>query len=295
MEKVIDLEDRIPSFRQRRKRRTNLKFIIITTIFILLLLFLLYLQSSYSKIQTITVEGDKLEQQQFYIEQAEIALGQSMWSFKTKEVEEKLLQLEWLDEVDIKRDLFTSVTISLTEFEKVAYINKGEQYFPMLENGYIYENVNEQQTIDAPVFTQFEDQQLRNRLLKEMAKIDASILALISQVNAVPTDSDPYAITLYMNDGYEIRADLTTLADKINYYPSIIAQIESAQQSEKGIIDIEVGTYYQSFGNEYGDALPLILDEQQPAQIEQESNEQEPVEDELQLEPINGQPTSEGA
>lgn len=51
-----------------------------------------------------------------------------------------------------------------------------------------------------------------------------------------------------MNDGYEVRAVIPTLADKLNYYPSIVAQIANL---EKGVIDIEVGSYYRPFNDEY--------------------------------------------
>ena len=119
MEKVIDLEDRIPTLRQRRKRRTNFKFIILTTIFALVLLFLLYLQSSYSKIQTITIEGDKIEQQDFYIEQAGFAIGDSIWSFKPHQVGEKIEELEWVREVEVKRHLLKNKT-TISRFLKTA-------------------------------------------------------------------------------------------------------------------------------------------------------------------------------
>lgn len=256
MEKVIDLEDRIPSFRERRKRRTNFKFILLTTVFVLVLFFLLYLQSSYSKVQKIVVEGAVLEQQQFYIDESQISLDQSMWGFTIKDVEQQLQQLDWVESVNVKRKLLTTVTIDIKEYKKIAFLSQGDLYYPMLENGYIYKELSEQMSIDAPVLVEFNDEAMRKRLLKELPKIDESILMLISQINAVATENDPYAITLYMNDGYEIRADITTLAEKINYYPSIIAQIESADQPAKGIIDIEVGTYYQSYENEYG-AMPI--------------------------------------
>ena len=261
MEKVIDLEDRIPSFREKRKRRTNFKFILLTTIFVLVLLFLLYLQSSYSKVQTIVIEGNELETQQYYIDESQIAIGDSMWGFAVKDVEATLQELNFVSDAKVKRKLLTDVTITIKEYEKVAYLNEGSQYYPMLENGYIYKEGSLDTPIDAPVFMHFTDEGLRKRLLKEMPKIDHSILALISQINAIPTDNDPYAITLFMNDGYEVRADITTLADKIQYYPSIIAQIEGKEQSAKGVIDIEVGTYYQSFENEYG-AIPITVGEE---------------------------------
>ena len=100
------------------------------------------------------------------------------------------------------------------------------------------------------------------------------MLALISQINATPSTSDPYAITLFMNDGYEVRADITSLASKLNYYPSIIAQIENQQQFEKGIIDIEVGSYYRPYSDEYtainievtGGEQEVMEDEEQSSQ-----------------------------
>ena len=51
-----------------------------------------------------------------------------------------------------------------------------------------------------------------------------------------------------MNDGYEVRAVIQTLAEKLNYYPSIVAQIANL---EKGVIDLEVGSYYRPFNEEY--------------------------------------------
>lgn len=144
----------------------------------------------------------------------------------------------------------------------------------MLENGDIFKKPTAFAPIDAPLFLQFEDEKLRKRLLKELATLDSTVLALISQINATPTSSDPYSITLYMNDGYEVRAEITSLAEKLNYYPSIIAQIENTGEFEKGIIDIEVGSYYRSYNDEYTQ-INLNLEE-----IEEDSEEQEVLVDE---------------
>ena len=52
MEKVIDIEDRIPTLKARRRKRTNKKFSILLFLFISTLLIVLYFQSSYSHIQS---------------------------------------------------------------------------------------------------------------------------------------------------------------------------------------------------------------------------------------------------
>lgn len=292
MEKVIDLEERIPSFRERRKRRTNFKFTLLTTIFIIVLLFLLYLQSSISKVQKIVVEGHVLKDEQFYKDTSTIQLNNSMWGFSVKDVEKQLQQLDWVKEADVKRKLLTTITITIDEYQKVAYMNDGDVYYPTLENGYVFEEVVPNMPIDAPIFISFDDETLRKRLLKELRSIDESVLALISQINATPTKNDPYAVTIFMNDGYEIRGDLTTLAEKINYYPSIIAQIESEEQPAKGIIDIEVGTFYQSYEKEYGPAVP-IEELEQDSNTSTDSSEEPPTEQMPTEQPSSEEPSIE--
>ncbi|WP_431029394.1 cell division protein FtsQ/DivIB [Lysinibacillus sp. LZ02] len=251
MEKVIDLEDRIPTFRQKRRKRTNFKFILLTTIFLFLLLLLLYFQSPYSEVKTIDISGHTLVDRTYYEELSEIKLGDSMWGIDGKEIEAKMEALDWVKKVSVQRKWLTTVVIEIEEWKKVAYLAKDNTFYPMLENGVLYEEANELLPIDAPIFLAFNDEDLRKRLLKELAKLKPEVLALISQINATSSASDPYAITLFMNDGYEVRADITSLASKLNYYPSIIAQIENEEQFEKGIIDIEVGSYYRPYTEEY--------------------------------------------
>lgn len=249
--KVIDITERVPALQQRRKKRSNFKFITLTIIFLGIIGLLLYFQSSYSDIQKIELSGESIVEEPFYLEQSGLVLGESLWGFKVGDVEKALEQNEWVKEVKVKRKWLNVVQIHVAEWNKVAYIAKNGEFYPMLENGYILEQVSALEPIDAPIFLQFDDEALRKRLLKELAGLEPNILALISQINATPTKSDPYAVTLFMNDGYEVRAEITSLASKLNYYPSIIAQIEQADSFEKGIIDIEVGSYYRPFTEEY--------------------------------------------
>lgn len=274
MEKVIDLEDRIPTFREKRRKRTNFKFIFLTTLFLFLLLMLLYFQSPYSKVKTINVSGDELVAATYYEELSGVKVGDSMWGVKSDEIIKDIKSLDWVKSVSVTRKWLTTVNIEITEWQKVAYLAKDNTFYPMLENGVLFEGSNELLPIDAPVFLAFEDETLRKRLLKELSKLKPEVLALISQINATPSTSDPYAITLFMNDGYEVRADITSLASKLNHYPSIIAQIENQQQFEKGIIDIEVGTFYRPYSDEYTAInIKATVEEQEVMEGEEQSSQ----------------------
>lgn len=274
MEKIIDIEDRIPTLREKRRKRTNLKFIVLTTVFVLILVLLLYFQSSYSDIRKIEVSGNVIADKMYYQEQSTLKLNNSMWGFRKKDVEAALKESNWVKSVTVDRKLLTTVTIHVEEWQKVAYISKDNHFYPMLENGVILDKQSEAVPIDAPIFLSFEDEKLRKRLLKELGKLDKQVLALISQINATPTSTDPYSITLFMNDGYEVRAEITTLASKLNYYPSIIAQIESLDSYEKGIIDIEVGSYYRSYADEYTSLKIDTVGEEQEVETDEEGSAQ---------------------
>ena len=56
-------------------------------------------------------------------------------------------------------------------------------------------------------------------------------------------------LTVFMDDGYEVRAMISTFAEKMAYYPEITAQLHD---HEKGVIDMEVGTFFTPFSKVYG-------------------------------------------
>jgi len=275
MEKVIDITERVPAMKKRRKRRTNFKFIALITIFLLIILVLLYFQLPYSNIKKIDIEGAELRDEAYYLEQSGLRVESSLWDFKTSDVEQLLAKNEWIKSVDVKRKFLNDVEITIDEWKKVAYISKDGDFYPMLENGVVFSETDEVVPIDAPIFLKFDDESLRKKLLKQLAGLKPEVLSLISQINSNPSEADPYAITLFMNDGYEVRADANTLAEKLNYYPSIIAQIEHQEAFEKGIIDIEVGSYYRPFSDEYSLIDMSETESEEGGQAEQTNDEQQ--------------------
>lgn len=247
MDKVIDIEERIPSLRDRRKKRTNRKFVALLIIFLTLLAILLYSQSKYSEIQTITIKGAVLFNQESYQAASGLANGDSMWSFDTRTVAQKLEKLEWVEGASVKKNWLTGVEIELKEYVQMGYLDRGNSYQIVLSNNLALKQPVT--VIDGPIYSNFDDEKKRGKLIDQLTDIKPEVLQLISQIILDSEEQDADFVTLYMNDGNEVRGILSTLADKINYYPSVIAQLEKDQ---KGVIDMEVGIFFRSYADAYG-------------------------------------------
>ena len=84
---------------------------------------------------------------------------------------------EWIKSVQVKRKLLTTVEVTVEEWPKVAYISKNNAFYPMLENGYVLEQEKNEVPIDAPIFLQFDDEKLRKKIVKQLAKLNPEVLA----------------------------------------------------------------------------------------------------------------------
>ena len=136
----------------QRRKRTNIKFILLTSIFVFIIGLLLYFQTSYSDIKTIDIAGAEIVDESFYLKQSTLNKNDSMWSFKIADVEKAIEANDWVKSVQVKRKFINRVTVNVEEWQKVAYLSKDGIFYPMLENGVIFEKTSEMIPIDAPIF-----------------------------------------------------------------------------------------------------------------------------------------------
>ncbi|MBS7345682.1 MAG: cell division protein FtsQ/DivIB [Caryophanon sp.] len=285
-EKVIDLENRIPQLARRKRRRFIRQISFIALLIILLVLIIAYRQSDWSRIQTIEVIGADYKTVDYHVEQLPFHVGDSMW-FDVDDMEQAALENNWLKQVTIERDWLTHVVVTIEEYKHVGYVKRDEQYYPILENGEIVPEAMTSFVMDAPLLTNFKDDAYLTELLEQLAQLDDEVHALISQITYTPSNSDNSVVTLYMTDGYEVRALIYDFAAKVNYYPSIVKQLGDIDV--KGIIDLEVGSYFTSFDAEYGiridestymeEAEPQSEEAAEPQQQEDSSSDESSAEE----------------
>lgn len=273
LDKVIDIEERIPTLRERRKRRTNRKFFLLISIFLFTLTGLLYFQSDFSHISDIHVEGAVLTGEEAYIEKSGLKNGMSMWGFRTGTIEEKLLSNNQVKEVKVKRSWLNEISITIKEWDQLAFVEQDGSYLHLLENGTTFPVQNGDAVPDAPILSGFTKEDALKRMTKELMELPKEIFPLISQIHYTPNEEDPYSLQIFMNDGNEVRALIPSLSDKMKFYPSIVAQIPTGQH---GVIDLEVGSFFSPYQEVYGPDLPVEnTAEGEEAEVDEEQQENE--------------------
>lgn len=93
----------------------------------------------------------------------------------------------------------------------------------------------------------FEEDDVLKKMVKELGELPEEVQHLISEVNLDPKKTDQFHLILFMNDGYEVSATIRSFSEKMVHYPSIVSQLDP---SVKGIIDLEVGSYFRAYETE---------------------------------------------
>lgn len=250
-EKVISIEDRIPKLREKRKKRANRRLAFILFLFFLLMLSILYFQSPISRLDGMDVKGNRYVDRSAIVRASGLTEKTIVLNIDEEKVEKRILSLPEIKKATVKTVLPNHVEIRVVENERVGHLRKDGKTYVLLENGEFTDPSGQAPLSLGPLLDQFDDPEIIEKAARELEQMPDEIRNAISEIIYSPSKTDPYRIIAFMNDGMEIHATLKTFAEKMEYYPSLIKQLEPGQ---KGIIDIQVGMFFRSYesGNEEG-------------------------------------------
>lgn len=149
-----------------------------------------------------------------------------------------------IESIVFNRPDWKQLEINVVEHELVGLINQ-DGYHPVLNNGEVL-NVSSNQELanianDAlPELIGFDTSGKLKDVAQGLRQIEPEILAMMETVTNADDPNKPNAIEVKMKDGNIIRAIISTFAQKVQYYPSILSQLEG----QTGVINFEVGAYF---------------------------------------------------
>jgi cell division protein FtsQ len=252
--KIVSIEDRIPKLKEQRRKKANRRLVMVLILFFTMILFIIYFQSPLSKVKNITVSGNESYTEEEIERHSGITTQDNIWKMDSDKAQQALENLPEVDKADISVRLPNTVTIKLIEHEKLAYLSEGSDFHAVLESGKILEKgLADEMPVNAPILIGFSEGKALDAMIASLETLPGEILSTISEIHYNPSETDAYRIHLFMNDGYEVNATLRSFSDKMLHYPSIVSQLKLT----KGVIDLEVGSYFKAYEAEEAEEVEI--------------------------------------
>jgi cell division protein FtsQ len=246
--KVVALEDRIPKLKEQRRKKANQRLIFLLLLFFTMIAIVAYVQSPLSHVKKITIKGNEIISSDEIIVISNLTNKTNIWSVKKKDI---VLELEKLDEIkkaEVEVVFPNSIKIQVHERKRIAYLENDKSYYPVIDNAKVLLNREmDEIPVNAPILFKFEEGAILEEMIMNLDQLPEEITNSISEIHYTPKETDQYHISLFMNDGFEVNATLRSFSEKMVHYPSIVSQLDS---TKKGIIDLEVGTYFKAYESE---------------------------------------------
>ncbi|MCF6410472.1 cell division protein FtsQ/DivIB [Pseudalkalibacillus salsuginis] len=252
-EKVATIEDRIPKLKQQRKQKANRRMIFYISFFFILILIIVYFQSPLSNVKTIEIKGNQLIPEDRILSQLDFSTDTSYWSVDPVHVESQVRKIVQVKSVEVDKVLPNKVIITVTEYDKVAFLENDGKYLPLLQNGEPMPQVSKDTVpSNAPILVKWEDEDAIKLMAEELTKLSESVRLRISELHHTPLENDSQHITLYMNDGYEVQSRIPNFAEYMQYYPSIVDKLDG---NLDGVIYMSKSPRFEAFdtGEEEGE------------------------------------------
>ncbi|WP_026689994.1 cell division protein FtsQ/DivIB [Alteribacter aurantiacus] len=243
--KVVEIEGRIPTLKEKRKQRANRRLIVYVSGFFLLMTAVIYFQSSFSYVKSVKVYGNEHVMDDELIGLTHLLDDVSMWRYDASNIVNSLEAHPEIKEASLSRHLPNTVVVTVEEYSRVAYVNESGDYLPMLETGGILANTDRtERPYDAPVMYGFLENDALTEMAVELTKLPEGLHQRISEVHLVPAENDPQQLKVFMNDGFEVHSTMGNFSERIAPYPTIVSQLD---RDAKGIIHMRMSPYFESY------------------------------------------------
>lgn len=244
------------------------RYIPIVVINLMVILILSYFISPWSKVATVSVEGNEAVYVQQIIDESGIRGGDSLINTlqERERIENDVTQeLAQVSNTSVELSGINDIMIQVDEFSTVSYIAQEGSYLRVLENGTVLDDVYDVSIGNQPVLLNFEEGEALNLMIEEISELNTPILNLISEIELVENRSNPLFIRVFMNNGNRVLSSIPDFSGKITYYPQMV----QAVGGEQGVFDMEAGVYFIPFANEQEIDADTEVDESQRQELEE--------------------------
>jgi len=245
--KIISLEDRVPVLRNKKRKKANLRLLVTILVFFSLLLCVLYFQTSIGSKIHLVINGNQLYSDKEIQKLADVSVDDSFLTIRSKRVVDQLESQNTIQSAIVHKRFPNKVEIDVKEFQPVGQgLFSGKKYL-LLESGVLIKEKNSQGNTTAPDLIGWKQGDELQEMAAELKKMPQSIFQSISEIDYTPSKDDPLLITVFTNEGYEVRTTIRKFSNKMSNYPLIL---KSIPKDQKGVIHLEVGAYFSPYSTD---------------------------------------------
>ncbi|MFZ1604175.1 MAG: cell division protein FtsQ/DivIB [Enterococcus aquimarinus] len=241
IDKPFSFSDHLPNFKAYRDKKLRKRLLILVVIYLVPLLGSLYYISPLSKVSAVVVAENPLTPKEALIESSQIVKNERLWPqfFARQRIATAIEKANpRVKKATITLQQWNQLHLHVEEYSESAYLVKGNDYLPILENGTILQEPQKEVTKGRVIVENFTDETLILETLKQYKELPEEIQDAISQITYAPSKKNEELLTIFMNDGNQVIVGISKLADHMKYYLQV-----AKEMSEKGVIDMEVGIY----------------------------------------------------
>jgi len=219
--------------KKKRKKFKIKKIISILVIILLIGIFIGWYKEKH--IKNIYVTGNSILNEQTIIELAELEDYPLIYKVSGSKIEKRLLTSPFIKEVNVKKK-FSKIIIDIEEYQVL--------YKDSINNNYVLSNgksVNYDNDFNGlPVLVNEVKDEVYNKFIESLKKVDISIMLKISEIKYDPLDLDDERFLLYMTNQIYVYVTLDKI-EAINSYNEIVPTLEG----KKGILYLDSGNHFQ--------------------------------------------------
>lgn len=230
--KVI-VDDRIPKIKEMKKQKANRRLAILVSVFFVIIVIVAYVQSPFSKLNTVTITGNYLLTEEMIYKQANLSDGMFYLNFTVNQVTYDLEELVEVQSVSVNREWPNHLHIDIQEEKVVAFWDDGQALYPVLPSGHIIKYYPwKDYGFNEPILSGWPNKDGLIELSHELSQLPASVVNLISDITLTPTIADPYRLTVHMVDGYEVITSIRHFSKNMRWYPQLVEDLEQSGDTE---------------------------------------------------------------
>lgn len=242
----IDSEYLKEKRRKRRERQRRIQLSVFGVLIALIALIILYMFTPISRIDQVRIKGTQHVDNSEVKKALNINKKTKIYTFSKGKAIAKLKKNPYVKNVEINRQFPNDIEVKVTEYQLVGLIEEKGKYYPVLDNDHILKDDNQKIPEDAPVISGF-SQSKRAKIIQALSEMKPDIRSSISEVEYADDKENQNQIKLFMKDNIQVLGNISTISDKLKYYPEMSKALErddSGNLKKSGYIDLSVGASF---------------------------------------------------